>query len=203
MRTTKCGEIYISIDTHTAAEPAYKGKEMVGKESKVAERQRERERVCVCECWSTPMVASISIHKQRGKKKYIWHFIDGRHLWLISSIWWDATKMGFLTVSVITAQTFQATTIREKGVPLSQTTKQTKRRFKSWLVMWVVQYVALAKMSLGQKLERQIWSDIGSSNFTKMMKMVLGLFINLTLCQLTKSRPVFFIMNLTMRQEFK
>ncbi len=28
--------------------------------------------------------------------------------------------MGFLTVSVITAQTFQAMTIREKGVPLSQ-----------------------------------------------------------------------------------
>jgi hypothetical protein len=29
-------------------------------------------------------------------------------------------KMGFLTVSVITAQTFQAMTNREKGVPLSQ-----------------------------------------------------------------------------------
>jgi hypothetical protein len=53
---------------------------MVGKESKVAERQRERERVCVCECWSTPMVASISIHKQHGKKKHIWHYFDGRHL---------------------------------------------------------------------------------------------------------------------------
>ncbi len=47
MRTTKCGEIYISIDTHTTAERVYKGEETVGKESKVAERQREREGVCV------------------------------------------------------------------------------------------------------------------------------------------------------------
>jgi hypothetical protein len=46
MRTTEYSEIYISIDTHTVAERVYKGEEMVGKESKVAERQRER--VCVC-----------------------------------------------------------------------------------------------------------------------------------------------------------
>jgi hypothetical protein len=38
MRTTEYSEIYISIDTHTVAERAYKGKGKVGKESKVAER---------------------------------------------------------------------------------------------------------------------------------------------------------------------
>jgi hypothetical protein len=48
MRTTEYSEIYISIDAHTVAERVYKGEEMVGKESKVAERQRER--VCVLEC---------------------------------------------------------------------------------------------------------------------------------------------------------
>jgi len=46
MRTTEYSEIYISIDTHTAAERVYKGEETVGKESKVEERQRE----CVCVC---------------------------------------------------------------------------------------------------------------------------------------------------------
>jgi hypothetical protein len=45
MRTTEYSEIYISIDTHTLAERAYKGIVKVRKESKVAERQRER--VCV------------------------------------------------------------------------------------------------------------------------------------------------------------
>ncbi len=57
--------------------------------------------------------------------------------------------------------------------------------------MWVVEYMAVTKMSLGQKSQRQIWSDIGSSNFAKVMKMVQGRFINLPFCQLTKSRPVF------------
>ncbi len=47
MRTTKCGEIYISIDTHTAAKPAYKVWEMMKTDSKVMERQRDREGVCV------------------------------------------------------------------------------------------------------------------------------------------------------------
>jgi len=46
MRTTEYSEIYISIDAHTIAERVYKGEDMVGKESKVAERQRERESVC-------------------------------------------------------------------------------------------------------------------------------------------------------------
>jgi hypothetical protein len=44
MRTTKYGEICISIDHQTVAERAFKCGKM-GKESKLAERQRER--VCV------------------------------------------------------------------------------------------------------------------------------------------------------------
>jgi hypothetical protein len=75
MRTTEYSEIYISIDAHTIAERVYKGVHMVGKESKVAERQREREGECVCECCSKPMIASISIHKQRGIKRHIWYLL--------------------------------------------------------------------------------------------------------------------------------
>ncbi len=77
--------------------------------------ETERERVCVCECWSIQMVASASIRKQRGNKKHIWHHFDSRHLWLISGLWWDTAKMEVLTVSVITAQTFQTTTDQKKG----------------------------------------------------------------------------------------
>ena len=46
MRTTKYGEISISIDNQTVAERAFKRNGKMGKESKVAERQREIE--CVC-----------------------------------------------------------------------------------------------------------------------------------------------------------
>ena len=42
MRTTKCGEIYISIDTHTTAERVYKGEER-----KQGSGETEREGVCV------------------------------------------------------------------------------------------------------------------------------------------------------------
>jgi hypothetical protein len=46
MRTTKYGEICISIDNQTNAERAFMRNGKMGKESKVEERQREIE--CVC-----------------------------------------------------------------------------------------------------------------------------------------------------------
>ncbi len=47
MRTTKYGEICISIDNQTNAERAFMRNGKMGKESKVEERQREIECVCV------------------------------------------------------------------------------------------------------------------------------------------------------------
>ena len=79
MRTTKCGEICISIDAHTVAERAYKGNGKVGKESKVAERQRERESVCVRVLIETD--DSIDQHPQTAwDKETHLAIIDSRHL---------------------------------------------------------------------------------------------------------------------------
>jgi hypothetical protein len=81
MRTTEYSEIYISIDTHTVAERVYKGEEMVGKESKVAERQRDRERESVCERVLIETDDSVDQHPQTAwDKETHLVIIDSRHL---------------------------------------------------------------------------------------------------------------------------
>jgi hypothetical protein len=77
MRTTEYSEIYISIDAHTIAERVYKGEEMVGKESKAAERERERESVRVL----IETDDSVNQHPQTAwiKEAHL-VFIDSRHL---------------------------------------------------------------------------------------------------------------------------
>ncbi len=79
MRTTEYSEIYISIDTHTLAERAYKGNIKVRKESKVAERQRER--VCVCVRVLIETDDSVDQHPQTAwDKETHLVIIDSRHL---------------------------------------------------------------------------------------------------------------------------
>jgi hypothetical protein len=71
MRTTEHGEICISNDDQTIGEEGFYLKQK-GEEREQTDGETERECVCVCLRWSTPMIASASIHKHHGIEKHTW-----------------------------------------------------------------------------------------------------------------------------------